>query len=72
MSLLLFLYSVYIKINTLDIFYYRVESFDYNDEVTFYRHEIESAFELLDNMIYIAILCSLVLLIIGIYELRRK
>ena len=71
-SLSILIYGVYIKINVLDIYYYRVEVFDCNEEVTFYRYEIDSAVELLNNLTNIVFICSILLVIVSIYEFRKR
>lgn len=71
-SLSIFIYDVYIKINILDICYYRVEVFDYNEEVTFYRYEIDLVVELLNNLTNIVFISSILLAIVSIYEFYKR
>ena len=71
-ALSMFVYGAYIKVNILDIYSYRVEVFDYNEEVTFYRYEIDSAVELLNSLTNIVFICSILLVMVSIYEFRRS
>lgn len=71
-SLSIFAYWIFVKINTLDILYYRIESYDYNEKVDFYRFEIESTIELIKDSINMVILCSFLLIMVCLYAFCRS
>ena len=69
---LVFGYWIFAKINLLDIFYYRIEVFDYNEKVDIYRYEIESAIEFLKVSINMVLLCSFLLMLVCAYAFYKS
>ena len=64
LSIAIFGYWIFAKINMLDIFYYRIEVFDYNEKVEFDRYEIDSAIEFIKVSINMVLLCSFLLMLV--------
>ncbi len=65
-------YWIFAKINMLDIFYYRIEVFDYNEKVDFDRYEIESAIEFIKVSINMVLLCSFLLMLVCVYAFYKS
>ena len=57
LSIGIFVYWTFAKVNISDIFYHRIETFDNDEKVELYRYEIESAIELLKACINMVLLC---------------
>lgn len=72
LSIAVFGYWIFAKINLLDIFYYRIEVFDYNEKVDIYRYEIESAIEFLKVSINMVLLCSFLLMLVCAYAFYKS
>jgi hypothetical protein len=72
LSIAVFGYWIFAKINILDIIYYRIEVFDYNEKVDIYRYEIESAIEFLKVSINMVLLCSFLLMLVCVYAFYKS
>lgn len=72
LSIAIFGYWIFAKINMLDIFYYRIEVFDYNEKVEFDRYEIDSAIEFLKVSINMVLLCSFLLMLVCVYAFYKS
>lgn len=72
LSIAIFGYWIFAKINMLDIFYYRIEVFDYNEKVEFDRYEIDSAIEFIKVSINMVLLCSFLLMLVCIYAFYKS
>ena len=72
LSIAIFGYWIFAKINMLDIFYYRIEVFDYNEKVEFDRYEIDSAIEFLKVSINMVLLCSFLLMLVCTYAFYKS
>lgn len=72
LSIAIFGYWIFAKINMLDIFYYRIEVFDYNEKVEFDRYEIESAIEFIKVSINMVLLCSFLLMLVCVYAFYKS
>jgi hypothetical protein len=72
LSIAIFGYWIFAKINMLDIFYYRIEVFDYNEKVEFDRYEIDSAIEFIKVSINMVLLCSFLLMLVCTYAFYKS
>jgi hypothetical protein len=72
LSIAIFGYWIFAKINMLDIFYYRIEVFDYNEKVEFDRYEIDSAIEFIKVSINMVLLCSFLLMLVCVYAFYKS
>lgn len=72
LSIAVFGYWFFAKINMLDIFYYRIEVFDYNEKIEFDRYEIDSAIEFIKVSINMVLLCSFLLMLVCVYAFYKS
>ncbi len=72
LSIFILVYWTFAKVNVLDIYYYRIGVFDYNEKVDFYRYEIESAIDFLKVSINMVLLCSILLMLVCVYAFYKS
>lgn len=72
LSLFVFVYWSFVKINILDMYYYRIDVFDSNEKVDFYRYEIESALDFLKNSVNMVLLYSVSLMLVCVYAFYKS
>ena len=72
LSISIFAYWSFAKINILDMCYYRIDVFDNNEKVDFYRYEIESALDFLNISINMVLLYSVLLMLVCVYAFYKS
>ena len=72
LSLFVFVYWFFAKINILDVYYYRIDVFGNNEKVDFYRYEIEPVLDFLKISVNMVLLCSVSLMLVCVYAFYKS